>query len=176
MANAAAAKVKNAVTGITAQKQQQRQQKNTKLRNPDVGRIKITVTITQKARRSQANSIRIPPTIVSVDKNATAYDLVNALVITAPMNFDNGQQPTLHWDFHHVPDFSTIHGFTVGCWKVDVFEEDFNDMATLELRASPGTMIRSSALCKNAPEGFRPWLAPENLRVDLDGSRDRGFW
>ena len=175
VANAAAAKVKNAVTGITAQKQQQRQQKNTKLRNSDVGRIKITVTITQKARRSQANSIRIPPTIVSVDKNATAYDLVNALVITAPMNFDNGQQPTLHWDFHHVPDFSTIHGFTVGCWKVDVFEEDFNDMATLELRASPGTMIRSSALCKNAPEGFRPWLAPENLRVDLDGSRDRGF-
>ena len=175
VAKAAAAKVKNAVTGIAAQKQQQRQQKYTKVRNSDVGRIKITVTITQKARRSQANSIRIPPTIVSVDKNATAYDLVNALVITAPMNFDNGQQPTLHWDFHHVPDFSTIHGFTVGCWKVDIFEEDFNDMATLELRASPGTMIRSSALCKNAPEGFRPWLAPENLRVDLDGSRDRGF-
>ena len=153
--------------------QEQEQNKNTK--NPDVGRIKITVTITQKARRSQANSIRIPPTIVAVDKNATAYDLINALVITAPMHFDNGQQPTLHWDFHHVPDFSTIHGFAVGSWKVDVFEEDLTDMATLELRASPGTMIRSPALFKNAPEGFRPWLAPENLRVELDGSRDRGF-
>ena len=153
--------------------QEQEQNKNTK--NPDVGRIKITVTITQKARRSQANSIRIPPTIVAVDKNATAYDLINALVITAPMHFDNGQQPTLHWDFHHVPDFSTIHGFAVGSWKVDVFEEDLTDMATLELRASPGTMIRSPALCKNAPEGFQPWLAPENLRVELDGSRDRGF-
>ena len=155
------------------QEQEQEQNKNTK--NPDVGRIKITVTITQKARRSQANSIRIPPTIVAVDKNATAYDLINALVITAPMHFDNGQQPTLHWDFHHVPDFSTIHGFAVGSWKVDVFEEDLTDMATLELRASPGTMIRSPALCKNAPEGFQPWLAPENLRVELDGSRDRGF-
>ena len=153
--------------------QEQEQNKNTK--NPDVGRIKITVTITQKARRSQANSIRIPPTIVAVNKNATAYDLINALVITAPMHFDNGQQPTLHWDFHHVPDFSTIHGFAVGSWKVDVFEEDLTDMATLELRASPGTMIRSPALCKNAPEGFQPWLAPENLRVELDGSRDRGF-
>jgi hypothetical protein len=91
------------------------------------------------------------------------------------MHFDNGQQPTLHWDFHHVPDFSTIHGFAVGSWKVDVFEEDLTDMATLELRASPGTMIRSPALSKNAPEGFQPWLAPENLRVELDGSRDRGF-
>jgi len=158
-----------------AQQRQQEEELNKNTKNPDVGRIKITVTITQKARRSQANSIRIPPTIVSVNKNATAYDLINALVITAPMHFDNGQQPTLHWDFHHVPDFSTIHGFAVGSWKVDVFEEDLTDMATLELRASPGTMIRSPALCKNAPEGFQPWLAPENLRVELDGSRDRGF-
>ena len=143
---------------------------NTK--NPDIGRIRISVIVSQKARRSNSNATRIPPTLVSVDKNATAYDLINALVITAPMHFDNGQHPTLHWDFHRLPDFATVHGFAVGKWKVDLFTEDAREIATLELRAAPGTMIRSPALCKNAPEDFQPWLAPENVRIELTGSRE----